>query len=67
MSPVLVSAAVVTLDSIEIYKTHEWLPSKPTVFFECKGENRTVLPDVKEKHVLYTFKGEESWQVSGPC
>ncbi|KAL7133384.1 hypothetical protein ABFS83_12G136800 [Erythranthe nasuta] len=61
-SQVLVSAAVVTLDSIEIFKTHEWLPSKPTVFFSCKGENDTVLPDVKEKHVLYTFKGEESWQ-----
>ncbi|KAL0309790.1 UNVERIFIED_CONTAM: hypothetical protein Sradi_5921300 [Sesamum radiatum] len=22
----------------------------------------TVLPDVKEKHVFYSFKGEESWQ-----
>ncbi|PIN08038.1 hypothetical protein CDL12_19383 [Handroanthus impetiginosus] len=62
-SSVLVSGAVVTLDSIQVFKTHEWIPSsKPTIFFQCKGENKTVLPDVKEKHVLYTFKGEESWQ-----
>lgn len=60
--PVLISAAVVTLDSIEIFRTHEWIPLKPTVYFQCKGENRTDLPDVKDKHVLYTFKGEESWQ-----
>ncbi|KAH6798770.1 valine-tRNA ligase [Perilla frutescens var. frutescens] len=61
-SPVLISAAVVTLDSIEIFKTHEWIPTKPTVFFQCKAENEIVLPDVKEKHVMYSFKGEESWQ-----
>ncbi|CAI9760719.1 unnamed protein product [Fraxinus pennsylvanica] len=60
--PVFISAATITLDSIEIYKTHDWLPSKPTVYFLCKGENKTILPDVKEKHLLYTFKGEESWQ-----
>lgn len=57
------SAAVVTLDSIEILKTHEWLPSKPTVYFHCKGEDKIVLPDVKEKRVNYSFRGEESWQV----
>lgn len=61
-SPVLISAAVVTLDSIQIFKTHEWIPSKPTVFFQCKEEDEIILPDVKEKHVLYSFKGEESWQ-----
>lgn len=59
----LVIAAVVTLDSIQIYKKHELFGSKPTVFFQCKGENKTILPDVKKKHVLYIFKGEESWQV----
>ncbi|KAL3839593.1 hypothetical protein ACJIZ3_024184 [Penstemon smallii] len=59
---VIISAAVVTLDSIEIFRTHEWLTSKPTVYFQCKGEDRIVLPDVKDKHVFYTFKGEESWQ-----
>ncbi|KAM3205296.1 hypothetical protein P3L10_028706 [Capsicum annuum] len=58
----LVRAAVVTLDSIEIYKTHELFGSKPILFFQCKGENKTILPDVKKKHVLYIFKGEESWQ-----
>ncbi|XP_009765004.1 uncharacterized protein LOC107817164 [Nicotiana tabacum] len=60
--PGLIAAAIVTLDSIEIYNTHELLGSTPEVYFECKGENRTNLPDVKKKHELYTFKGEESWQ-----
>ncbi|XP_055812348.1 uncharacterized protein LOC129882185 isoform X3 [Solanum dulcamara] len=61
--PELITAAVVTLDSIEIYNTHEFLGSAPEVYFQCKGENRTIyLPDVKKKHELYTFKGEESWQ-----
>ncbi|KAI6675000.1 hypothetical protein NL676_002906 [Syzygium grande] len=55
-------AAVVTLDSIEIYRTHEWFKAKPTVYFRCKGENKTVLPDVKEANVSYAFKGQESWQ-----
>jgi len=59
----LILSAVVTLTSIEIYKTHEWLSASPTVYFTCKGENKTILPDVKKTHVLYSFKGEESWQV----
>ncbi|XVF76553.1 hypothetical protein PTKIN_Ptkin13bG0274900 [Pterospermum kingtungense] len=57
----LISSAVVTLDSIEIFKTHE-LIIKPTVYFVCKGENKTFLPDVTKKGVVYSFKGEESWQ-----
>ncbi|KAL3623016.1 hypothetical protein CASFOL_031832 [Castilleja foliolosa] len=60
--PASVLAADVTLNSMEIFKTHEWLPSKPTVYFQCKGEDKISLPDVKDKNVLYTFKGEESWQ-----
>ncbi|KAH7843166.1 hypothetical protein Vadar_013492 [Vaccinium darrowii] len=60
--PGFMMSAIVTLDSIEIYNTHEWLPSKPTVYFQCKGENKTYLPDVKNTHISYTFKGEESWQ-----
>ncbi|KAL3327896.1 hypothetical protein AABB24_035523 [Solanum stoloniferum] len=61
--PELITAAVVTLDSIEIYNTHEFLGLSPEVYFQCKGENRTIyLPDVKKKQELYTFKGEESWQ-----
>ncbi|KAH0638253.1 hypothetical protein KY290_036069 [Solanum tuberosum] len=61
--PELITAAVVTLDSIEIYNTHEFFGSLPEVYFQCKGENRTIyLPDVKKKHQLYIFKGEESWQ-----
>lgn len=58
----LVLSAVVTLNSIEIFKTHEWLRPSPTVYFRCRGDNKTVLPDVKKKHVLYAFKEEESWQ-----
>lgn len=60
--PGFVFTAVVTLDSIQIFNTHEWLKSKPTVYFRCKGENMTVLPDVKNIDVEYAFKGEESWQ-----
>ncbi|KAG9138930.1 hypothetical protein Leryth_007543 [Lithospermum erythrorhizon] len=61
-SPEFISAAVVTLNSIEIFKTHEWFSSTPKVYFQCKGENKTFLPDVKRKHVTYMFRGEESWQ-----
>ncbi|XP_045798883.1 uncharacterized protein LOC123893010 [Trifolium pratense] len=60
--PGLVLSAVVTLSSIEIFKTHEWLKPTPTVYFRCTGDNKTYLPDVKKKHLLYAFKGEESWQ-----
>lgn len=60
-----VLTAVVTLDSIEIYTTHEWIPnSKPTVYFQCKGENKTILPDVKSTDHMYSFNNEESWQVN---
>ncbi|ONK59944.1 uncharacterized protein A4U43_C08F12550 [Asparagus officinalis] len=57
------SSRVVTLGSIEIFNTHEWLPTRPTIYFKCQGGNKTVLPDVKKTHFLYVFKGEESWQV----
>ncbi|KAJ0087935.1 hypothetical protein Patl1_31975 [Pistacia atlantica] len=61
--PGFVLTAVVTLDSIEIYTTHEWMPdSKPTVYFQCKGEKKTILPDVKRADYMYSFKNEESWQ-----
>lgn len=60
-----VESAVVTLDSIVIYKTHEWIAAKPTVYFHCQGGNKTKLPDVQKEHVLYSFNGEESWQVCG--
>ncbi|AEE79096.1 putative protein [Arabidopsis thaliana] len=52
----------VTLDSVQIFTTHDWFSTKPTVFFQCKGENKTVLPDVKRTNVSYSFNGEESWQ-----
>jgi len=57
------SLRFVTFDTVEIFTTHEWF-GKPTVYFRCNGENKTYLPDVKEAHTPYTFKGEESWQVS---
>ncbi|PON72801.1 valine-tRNA ligase [Parasponia andersonii] len=61
--PGLVLSAVVTLDSIEIYNTHELLKAvKPDVYFACKGENRTDLPDVKKANESYKFRGQESWQ-----
>ncbi|XP_076889394.1 uncharacterized protein LOC143540135 [Bidens hawaiensis] len=60
--PELLLSAVVTLQSLEIYTTHEILASTPKVYFKCNGENKTVLPDVKKKNNLYTFKGEESFQ-----
>ncbi|KAI8560407.1 hypothetical protein RHMOL_Rhmol04G0253000 [Rhododendron molle] len=64
--PGSIMSATVTLDSIKIFNSHEWIPTKPTVYFQCKGENKTYLPDVKDTHVSYTFKGEESWQVIEP-
>ncbi|OVA18226.1 hypothetical protein BVC80_1835g658 [Macleaya cordata] len=60
--PGISSSGVVTLESIQIFTTHEWLNGKPTLYFLCQKENKTFLPDVKEKNSLYTFKGEESWQ-----
>ncbi|CAH1441927.1 unnamed protein product [Lactuca virosa] len=60
--PELLLSAVVTLDSLEIYTTHEWLTSTPTVYFKCNEEKKTVLPDVKKAHAVYHFKGEESFQ-----
>ncbi|KAI4364130.1 hypothetical protein MLD38_020261 [Melastoma candidum] len=55
-------SAEVMLGSIEIFTTHEWFKSKPAVYFRCKGENQTDLPDVKAANVIYIFKGQESWQ-----
>lgn len=60
--PEFIATASVTLRSIEILKTHEWLPVEPKVYFSCKGENKSFLPDVKKKNVTYTFRGRESWQ-----
>ncbi|KAL8204894.1 hypothetical protein R6Q57_010517 [Mikania cordata] len=59
--PELLLSAVVTLHSLEIYTTHDWI-STPTVYFQCNGGNKTLLPDVKKKNTVYTFKGEESFQ-----
>lgn len=56
------SSEAITLGSIQIFSAHEWLATKPTVYFLCQGEDKIILPDVKEKDFLYTFKGEESWQ-----
>ncbi|KAI3924032.1 hypothetical protein MKW92_004255 [Papaver armeniacum] len=55
------SSGVVTLESIQIFRTHELLTA-PTVYFSCQGQNKTLLPDIRKKNTLYTFKGEESWQ-----
>ncbi|CAL0310439.1 unnamed protein product [Lupinus luteus] len=60
--PGLILSADVTLSSMEIFTTHEWLKVTPTVYFKCNEENKTILPDVKKKDTFYSFKGEESWQ-----
>ncbi|KAL3684509.1 hypothetical protein R1sor_002531 [Riccia sorocarpa] len=52
----------VTLESITIFKTHEWFGRKPTVYFQCHGEGKVYLPDVLEKGFSYRFLGQESWQ-----
>ncbi|KAE9621846.1 hypothetical protein Lalb_Chr01g0019101 [Lupinus albus] len=57
--PGLIFSADVTLSSMEIFTTHEWLKVTPIVYFKCNEENRTVLPDVKKKDTFYSFKGEE--------
>ncbi|XP_073100970.1 uncharacterized protein [Elaeis guineensis] len=56
------SSKAVTLGSIQISNTHEFLAGKPTIYFYCRGEKKIILPDVKEKHFFYTFRGKESWQ-----
>lgn len=63
--PGIFSSRIVSLGSIEIFTAHEWFPTKPIVYFRCQGENKTYLPDVKKKDILYTFNGDESWQVCG--
>ncbi|XP_042413667.1 uncharacterized protein LOC122002531 isoform X2 [Zingiber officinale] len=60
--PGIFSSRIVSLGSIAIFTTHEWFPTKPIVYFRCQGENKTYLPDVKQKDILYTFNGDESWQ-----
>ncbi|XP_057427658.1 uncharacterized protein LOC130720963 isoform X2 [Lotus japonicus] len=60
--PGLMLCAVVSLNSIEVFRTHEWLKATSTVYFLCTEENKTVLPDVKRPHVFYSFNGNESWQ-----
>ncbi|CAH2074432.1 unnamed protein product [Thlaspi arvense] len=46
----------------DIHYSHDWFKLKHTVYFQCKGENKTVLPDVTKSGILYTFRGQESWQ-----
>ncbi|KAJ9559078.1 hypothetical protein OSB04_013692 [Centaurea solstitialis] len=58
----LLLSAEVTLDSLEIYKNHEWISSNPKVYFQCSGEKKSNLPDVKKTNHVYKFKGEESFQ-----
>lgn len=53
----------VTLQSLTIFNTHEWLWQKPTVYFQCRGEDKVYLPDITAKDQLYNFLGLESWQV----
>ncbi|CAN8297819.1 unnamed protein product [Cochlearia groenlandica] len=52
----------ITLETIEIYTKHDWFKLKHNVYFQCQGENKTLLPDVTKSGFLYTFRGQESWQ-----
>lgn len=56
------SAKSVIPSSIEIFSTHEWLSPQPVIYFQCQGEIKIILPDVKVKNFVYKFKGIESWQ-----
>eukprot|EP00250_Pteridium_aquilinum_P013987 c21707_g1_i1 orf=595-1278(-) len=51
----------VTLESLTIFQTHEWI-GKPSIYFKCQGEKNVYLPDVVIKDHQYNFIGEESWQ-----
>jgi hypothetical protein len=46
----------VTLVSLTMFQTHEWI-FKPDVYFKCQGEERRYLPDVKDMDCLYKFVG----------
>ncbi|KAG6547681.1 hypothetical protein Mapa_011131 [Marchantia paleacea] len=52
----------VTVESITLFKAHEWFGRKPTVYFQCREEQKVYLPDVVEKNLQYSFLGQESWQ-----
>ncbi|KAH7442464.1 hypothetical protein KP509_03G090200 [Ceratopteris richardii] len=51
----------VTLESLTIFRTHEWF-GEPTVYFRCQGEKKVYLPDVVKENQQYDFIGQESWQ-----
>lgn len=57
----MLASGNVTVESVTIFRTHEWL-GKPSVYFRCQGEDKVYLPDVVEKDHWYKFIGEESWQ-----
>ncbi|XP_050226725.1 uncharacterized protein LOC126676547 isoform X2 [Mercurialis annua] len=62
-SGIVIGGGVVTLESIKIYDSHEWIKTvKPIVYFSCKGEKKIEFPDVKLLNLSYTFNGLESWQ-----
>ncbi|CAH9091739.1 unnamed protein product [Cuscuta europaea] len=46
-------AANVTLESIQIFTTHEALGITPTVYFACKDQNKTMLASVQEINIIY--------------
>lgn len=50
----MISAANVTLDSIQIFQTHELTGHDPTVYFQCKDEEKIILSDVKDKNTPYS-------------
>ena len=55
--------AHVSLEHIQIYRTHDLPLWKPTVYFMCAGEEKHFLTGVTEKGVQYNFTMNESFQV----
>ncbi|CAI5530663.1 unnamed protein product [Closterium sp. Naga37s-1] len=61
--PFLSEAAVVRLQRIKIFQTHDLPFWKPSVYFQCEGEPKHQLDGVVEANVDYNFTLHEPFQV----
>ncbi|CAI5940279.1 unnamed protein product [Closterium sp. NIES-64] len=60
--PFLSEAAVVRLQRIKIFQTHDLPFWKPSVYFQCEGEPKHQLDGVVEANVDYNFTLHEPFQ-----
>ncbi|GJP31040.1 hypothetical protein CLOM_g8049 [Closterium sp. NIES-68] len=60
--PCLSEAAVVRLQRIKIFQTHDLPFWKPSVYFQCEGEPKRQLDVVVEANVDYNFTMHEPFQ-----